>query len=109
MQMVKVIATPNTPDKNTAGIISPDRPHLSAIVNTANPNAEASAARLPAMLPPEKSSQTITKIPNSASPIASQVAFRTLSFNTIQPRIAVMKGAAENSKSAVATLVFWME
>ena len=108
-QMADVMMIANKPDRNTAGSISTDFPHLSAIVKIENPNADPSAAREPPTAPYDVCSETIIAMAVTATIIAIHVAGLTLSFNKIFPKTAVMNGAAAKSKSALATGITWIE
>ena len=108
-QMADVIMIANKPERNTAGSISPDFPHLSAMVNTENPNADPRAAREPVRAPRDVCSETMIAMALTATIIAIHVVDLTRSFKIILPRTAVMNGAAAKSKSALATGIAWIE
>ena len=61
--MADVMTIAKRPDKKTAGSISPVRPHRSATVKTAKPNADPSAARLPLRATSPDLSATMIAIP----------------------------------------------
>jgi hypothetical protein len=108
-QMANVMMIANKPERNTAGSISSDFPHLSAIVKIENPNADPSAARDPPTAPYDVCPETIIAMAVTATIIAIHVADLTCSCKKIFPRTAVMNGAAAKSNSALATGITWIE
>ena len=96
------------PAMKTAGNMSSSLPQRSAMVKIAKPQADARALRLPAIRPSDIPLSTMIAIPTMAAVIAIQVARRTLSRNTIQPKKAARNGAAANRNIALATLVVWI-
>ena len=108
-QSMDVIIIANSPDKKTAGSISPVLPHRKATVKTANPKADPIAAKVPSVEPSALWPETIIEMAMIATNIAIQVAGRTRSRRKIQPRIAVIKGAVAKSSSALATGITWSE
>ena len=107
--VVKLYITPKTPDKNTAGNISTDLPHLRATVKTANAIADPIAARLPRNSTPVSLSETIIPTPSKPTMIAMNVDFLTVSPSKTQPSTAAKKGAVATSNIAFATDVDCIE
>ena len=78
-------------------------------LNTTKPNADPSAARLPASVISPELSANLIAMPPMATAIAMQVAVRTNSRRMTHPRAAAIKGAVGNSTMALATEVAGIE
>ena len=103
--MVRVTPIPNSPDKNTAGSLSPDLPHRKATVKTAKPKADPSAEILPLSTLAPDLSASMMEIPTTAITMDIQVAIRTFSLRQIHPRTAAINGVVAKRSIAFATEV----
>jgi hypothetical protein len=83
----------NTPAKNTAGSMSSSLRQRMAMVKTANPIADSTAAAFPANAPTARPSPSIITMPRPETPTAIFVALRTGSRRMIQPKMTAKKGA----------------
>ena len=97
-----VIGIAKRPERNTVGSISVDFPRRKAKVKTAKPIADPKAEKLPPNEDKPNLSETITKTPSKAAPIAIQVVRLTFSPRKNLPSKAAKNGAVANNNSALA-------
>ena len=106
IQIKPVTGIANSPERNTVGSISVDLPRRKAKVKTAKPMADPKAAKLPPKEEEPSLSETITKTPAKAAPIAIHVSRLIFSRRKNLPSKAAKNGAVANNNSAFATEIF---